>query len=369
MSAPSAAPGGPANVRVPRVRPYFGRLWYAWRDGRTLARVRRLVPAILSGVPGVPGVPPRDWVVQRAQWSATGVAVLALGPAGASQPAAVLKAGYDGAGVQGLRAQAHALNALHADARLGDWRALLPRTLAEGEVAGLYYALQAALPGREASADAESRGPALARAAEALRPLHARTAMPALAGEPFLAQAIEQPIELLRGAVRSELPVQREEALERLAAELREALAGRALRTGWIHGDFWLGNVLVVSSAPGGAPGGAPVTGIVDWSMAAPHALALHDVLHLILHMRQTMQGCELGDVVCAVLSGAEWTPAERALLEAEDLGLPLQDGGERALVLLYWLRRLKCIFEQGRGHARNKVWVAWNVDRVLQCL
>jgi hypothetical protein len=341
------------------LRPYLGRLWYAWRDARTLARVRRLVPAILAGV-SEPG--PHAWVVQRAQWSATGVAVVFVGPAGAAQaPAAVLKAGYAGAGVQGLRAEARSLAALHADARLGDWRALLPRTVAEGAAAGLYYTLQTALPGREAPADAEST----ARAAEALHPLHARTAMPALASEAFLAQAIDRPIELLRGAVRSELPVQREEALERLAAELRETLAGRALRTGWIHGDFWLGNVLFAA----GGRGGAPVTGIVDWSMAAPDMLALHDVLHLILHQRQMMQGCELGDIVCAALAGAEWTPGERALLEAEDLGLPLQAGDERAPVLLYWLRRLQCIFEQGRGQARNKVWVAWNIDRVLDCL
>lgn len=361
MSAHAAAHGAPTDVRVPRLRPYLGRLWYAWRDGRTLARVRRLAPAILGGIPEAG---PQAWVVQRAQWSATGVAVVLLGPAGAAQPAAVLKAGYDGAGVRGLRAEARALAALHADARLGDWRALLPRIVAEGAVAGLHYTLQTAVPGRETSSGAESRGPTPARAAEALRPLHARTAMPGLAGEAFLAQAIDRPIELLRGAARSDLPVQREAPLERLAAELRETLAGRALRTGWIHGDFWLGNVLFAADARGGAP----VTGIVDWSMAAPDALALHDALHLILHRRQMAQGCELGDVVCAALNGAEWTPDERALLEAEDLGLPLQAGGERALVLLYWLRRVQCIFEQGRGQARNKVWAAWNIDRVLQC-
>lgn len=354
-----AAQDAPVDVRVPRVRPYLGRLWYAWRDGRTLARVRRLAPAILGGVPQAEA---REWVVQRAQWSATGVAVLLLGPAGAAQPPrAVLKAGYDGAGVRGLRAEARALAALHADARLGDWGTLLPHIVAEGTVAGLHYTLQTALPGREVHAGAESP----ARAAETLRPLHVRTAAPATADEAFLAQAIERPIRLMRDAARSDLPVRREEALQRLAAELRGALAGRALRTGWIHGDFWLGNVLFAA----GRDDGAPVTGIVDWSMAAPDALALHDVLHLILHRRQMAQGCELGDVACAALAGAGWTPDERALLEAEDLGLPLEAGGERAMVLLYWLRRVQCIFEQERGQARNKVWAAWNIDRVLQCV
>ena len=47
-------------------------------------------------------------------------------------------------------------------------------------------------------------------------------------------------------------------AVAQVRAELCEALAGRRVAVGWVHGDFVPGNVLV-------DPDSARVTGIVDW--------------------------------------------------------------------------------------------------------
>lgn len=353
------------SVQVPRLRPYLGRLWHGWQDQRTLSRVHNLAPLILRQAPAIPGAPPTTrWRVLQAQWSQTGVVVLVLGTS-AGSPVAVLKAAYGDAAAEGLQLQTRTLAALHEEGRLRDWRSLLPRIMAVGEIAGLRYTLQEALPGVDAAlatGDQARRLRLMALAAEGIRPLHQRTAELARADDSFLAQVVGQPIELIRRAVRSELPLNRDQAIERLKGELYHALVGRELWVSWIHGDLWLGNVLI-------SPDEAKVTGIIDWSMAGRRELALHDVLHLILHARQVMQHQELGDTVRAALMDAEWQPHERILLEAEELSLPLHKGAMRTMVLLYWLRRLSSIFEQGRGHARNGVWVAWNIDRVLQCL
>ncbi len=362
--------GAPSGINVPRVRPYLGRLWHDWRDGRRLAHARGLVPEILRRIPAGAGlVGASRWVIRWSQWSRTGVAVMGLGPA-SQPPPAILRLASADAGIQGLRAEAEALSQLHADSRLGDWRRKLPHTVAEGWLADTYYTVQEALPGVEAQSqvmatDPDFRAYLTSLAAWAIRPMHERTSELAIAGAPSLAEWIDYPISFIRQAASSDLPVEREEALPRLRAELYTALAGRALRTAWIHGDFWLGNVLVT-------PAGDEVTALVDWSMAAPHELALHDVFHLLLYGRQMAQSRELGDVVRAVLvdeDGAEWQPFERTLLEAEEQNLQMGEIGQRALVLLYWLRRLRSIFEQQRGHAQNRVWAAWNIDQVLQVL
>ena len=44
------------------------------------------------------------------------------------------------------------LAALHADARLGPWARLVPRTLDVGDVDGLYFVLESRLPGADPAA-------------------------------------------------------------------------------------------------------------------------------------------------------------------------------------------------------------------------
>jgi hypothetical protein len=352
------------NIIPAKLRPYLGRLWYDWLDRRRLARAVALVPGILNGVQP-PGQMPRlhDWVVRDARWSKTGAAVLRLGLPTVA-PAAILKIAFTPPAAAGLAEQTAVLARLRAEPRLDDWCALLPRPLADGELHGLRYSLQTALPGVTAStwfaAGRAVPWRLLALTAEAIRPLHERTAGRIVFDDEFLTEAVDRPLALLRQAAPSTLLVGRADILARLARELHSVLVGREGVAGWIHGDLWLGNVLV-------APDGSRVTGIVDWNSAAARELALHDALHLILYERQLAEKRELGDVVRAALERNDWEPRERDLLVQPLLaagGL-----GERTAVLLYWLRRLRLTIEQGTGPAQNPVWVAWNIDQVLQCL
>lgn len=353
------------EVRVPLVRPYLGRLWHRWRDARRLSSALDLVPAILHRVEAASGrTAPSAWVPRWSRWSGTGVALIGLGRRGGA-PLAVLKAASSRAGVAGLRAEAAALAGLSAVHELGAWRDLVPDLIGQGELSGWFYTIQRALPGRGAtSLDLETGSGAafLGMAADAIRPLHEATAVEELAGEWLLARDVDRHLRRIVRAVPSDLAVQRDPVARRVAGEVRETLAGRAVRLSWIHGDYWPGNLLV-------APDGERIEGIVDWGMAEPRQLVLHDLLHLLIHTRQIGQGRELGDIVAELLDGGEWNPAERAVLEEADEGTNLGQGGERAMLILYWLRRIGAIFDQERGHSGNRVWMAWNVDRVLRCL
>lgn len=355
-----------SEISMPQIRYRLGRLWYQQRGLVTLSRAASLVPAILATVPPVFGAPEHStWGIRWSRWSYTDGAVMGIGPR--SGPAiVVVKTACRTVSIQEINAQIETLDALHSDARLGAWRDLLPRTISEGHVEGWRYAVLEAIPGVDAqsrAAQLEARLGLLSMAATALRPLHEVTSEMIVVDEHWFVEAIDRPIALLRTAARSKLPIDRKEALARLAVQLRGILAGRTLRTCRIHGDFWLANVLIASDA-------SRVTGIVDWSMAASQELPLHDVLHLILQSRQQEERRELGDVVLEVLNGGKWDPYECALLEAEDQGLEPSEGADgRAMVLLYWLRRLKFIIIQDCGEAQDPYWVERNIDGVLRCL
>jgi Phosphotransferase enzyme family len=152
--------------------------------------------------------------------------------------------------------------------------------------------------------------------------------------------------------------------LERLRDELCDALEGITFSAAWIHGDYWLGNLLF---------SGEPSTpaGIVDWDAAAPIELPLHDLLHLLLYTRRLVTGEELGQIVRRQLSGGAWSSQERRLLDR--YGAWRHDGSlsDRHALLLYWLRHVALHARQQRPPVgyRYRLWERRNVDPVLAAL
>ncbi|HET8630677.1 MAG TPA: phosphotransferase [Thermomicrobiales bacterium] len=354
------------GARAPSLLPPLGRVRRRWRDRRALARARALAPAILAALPPLPGAPsPVGWRVRRAQWAESGMAVLAVGPPG-RPAAAVLKVPATAAGAAGLRRQAATLATLRADPRLAGWAGLLPECLAAGEVGGRYYLAERALPGRPAAAaltDPAARAPFLAAAAAAIGELHRRTATTVVADGALLDRWVARPLALLRGALATaprEADYSR--ALDRLAGELGDALAGRRLCAAWTHGDYWPGNLLV-------APAGATLTGIVDWDRAAPADPPLADLVYLVLTARQLAGRRELGEVALALLDEAGWAAGERALVDAARAALPGESPPVRALVLLVWLRHVADNLVQSAAYGRDRRWMANVVELVLRRL
>jgi aminoglycoside phosphotransferase (APT) family kinase protein len=334
------------------------------RDRRRLGDVRALVPRILAAESRSLPRGTRTAVVTRAELTSTDMAVVVLalvdGP-----PCMVIKMPLSAQAIRGLQRETGALDALQADDRLGDWRRVLPFTLASGQLAAQPYRIDLALTGRPVL-DPVKHGAARARihetAAEAIHFLHRTTATPVPGDFGLARRWVDAHLDELSrhgGRLKPLAP-----GLERLRGELYEAVAAGTFSAAWIHGDYWLGNLLF-SNEPS-----APA-GIVDWDGATPIELPLQDLLHLLLYTRRLVTGEELGQIVRRQLSGAAWSSQERRLLDR--YGAWCHDGSlsDRHALLLYWLRHVALHARQQSPRAgyRYRLWERRNVEAVLAAL
>ena len=306
------------------------------------------------------------WVLHASHLSGTQVVVMMVGPPG-QPPAAVVKIPSTSEGVASQRREAEALAALRSEPSLGELAALIPGRLAEGEVAGIAYTVERAVPGVEGRVllgDPAMRDRVVAAAAGVIRRLHRATARAAVVDDELLERWVSSRVRLLAPATRNA------PALERLERLLRRAWEGRSIDVAWVHGDYWPANVIFDrESTPGSdvatGSGALEVAGIIDWEWAAARELPAHDLLYLVLHMRMLTEGRELGPVVQSLLvaNGQLLGPAERELLE------PAGVSADRETLLVVWLRHLAYNLTQSPGDARNWVWTSRNVDSVLRLL
>lgn len=334
------------------------------RDRHRLADACALVPRILATESRSLPRGAHRAVVARAELTSTDVAVLVLAPIH-EPPCMVIKMPMSAQAVRGLEREAGALAALHADGRLGEWRHVMPRPCTSGKVGGQSYRVDVALTGRpvlDRVKHGAARGRMQETAAETIHVLHRTTATTVLGDFGLARRWVDAHLgELLRhGGRRKPLAP----GLERLRDELHDALGGGTFSAGWIHGDYWLGNLLF---------SGEPSTpaGIVDWDAAAPIELPLHDLLHLLLYTRRLVTGEELGQIVRRQLSGGAWSSQERRLLDR--YGAWRHDGSlsDRHALLLYWLRHVALHARQQRPPVgyRYRLWERRNVDPVLAAL
>jgi len=346
--------------------PPLRRAWDYPSNRRRMAKASKMVPNILSFIAPLAGIPaPVSWRVQRLVPTVSDLTVITLGPMD-QPPAAVLKLPRSDSAMATLRRQRAVLAALHADPRLGRWRALLPVILAEGVIAGQPYLVEQMLPGLESRrliANPTSRTKTQAVAAATIGELHRWTATSSTTDAGMLKRWIDEPLCLIRRS-RATRPVEagNAQALKRLAAELHSALAGRTLAVSWVHGDFFPGNFLMT-------PDAATVTGIVDWELAAHDDLPLLDLVQLFLSTRMLVQRRGLGDTVRELLEGTGWTAHEHALLDAAQAALPGDTIDMRTMVLLCWLRHLAANLTKSTRYIGHDLWMRQNIDPVLRCV
>jgi len=322
---------------------------------RRAGRLRSAIPPILAAHE-LPACVDRSRILD-AHVTSTGVGIAILGRR-RERPCVVVKLALTPGAATGLEREGEALAALHAEAQLAGWRALIPRRLAAGSLDGRRYAVDTALPDAPAltvASDERALAGVQEAAADAIGVLHRHTAAPVRVDDALVERWVTRPAELLaahggRGA----------HALGSLADGLGSALHGRTLTAGWVHGDFWPGNLLV-------RPDGA-LSGIVDWDAAAPDGLPLLDVLHLLLYTRRLTGGVELGRIVSDQLRAPAWTAHERRVLRA---GTATAELPERESLLIYWLHQAAAHTRQqdGARSSRYRVWRLRNVDPVLAAL
>jgi aminoglycoside phosphotransferase (APT) family kinase protein len=297
-----------------------------------------------------------DWRTESVTRTDTAVMVAVVGSRAAGQRR-VVKIPCTGEGAESLRRQAGVLAVLHDEPRLADWVAVAPRPRAAGTAGGHRYWVEDAVPGTPVAGTAARTlrdGPVFAAAVRLVEGLHARTEEASTVDRADVSLWVDQPLGRLAayGAAhprrRPDLP-----ALRRLGARLTADLAGRRVRTSWIHGDYWAGNLLIRGTA---------VTGVVDWDRASAHQLPLQDLLHLTLFAERARTGGELGDVVARLLHPGA---TDRIGVPAAQLDVWCGGVPPVTAVLLFWLRHIS-LFIESEGHGDDRNWLRRNVHTVL---
>jgi aminoglycoside phosphotransferase (APT) family kinase protein len=324
---------------------------------RRRSALRQLGPLIVHAAPTALGEVAPDYMIERAQVTSTGVAVLVLAAHDGAERV-VVKLPMTAQALAGLDAETRILANLHADSRLGDWRRLLPCPRASGSVHGRRFRVDSALPGRVATGTAAARDRLVEAAAEVIHHLHDVTSVSVKADDALVDRWIEDAVRAMTVAAGS-FPGAADQ-LQKVRKELHGAVEGRTFSASAIHGDYWLGNVLF---------SGSHLTGIVDWDAGGRAELPAMDILHLLLYTRCLGSGRELGEVVGQQLVNPYWSARERRLLETyaglgEDGSLP-----ERPAMLLYWLNHVARRTRQTHDHRGigERLWERRNVRRVLE--
>jgi aminoglycoside phosphotransferase (APT) family kinase protein len=325
---------------------------------RRLAEASVLMPRILADAAATLPATVRRSVVEGAHLTSTDMGIVVLAGAG-GRSSAVVKLPLTAAAARGLARESAALAALHADARLGDWRALLARPLASGFVLGQPYRVDSALPGRPVTAGDAGRRALEDGALETIHILHRATATH-VTGD--AGGWIDSPLRDL--ARHGPPPPFLAARMQRLRHELHGAVASRTFSAGWIHGDYWPGNLLYAAARERPA-------GIVDWEAARGPELPVHDVLHLLVSTRREASGEQLGAIVRDQLTEWSWPPRERRLLDRYATWRHDGSLSDRHALLLYWLRQVAMNARQRSrvGGLRYRVWETRNVYAVLAAL
>jgi aminoglycoside phosphotransferase (APT) family kinase protein len=337
-------------------RPVFRLAAARWRHQPQLRWIMTVAPRVLADLEGTPE---DRWRAETAMWTGTSVAIAVVTDRQHDRRL-IVKIPATVEAAASLRRQVRVLSALADDPRLRDWEATLPLPVHEGEVAGRYYCVEAALPGEQAARllrrDDHAGQALLDASARLIGGLHSRTAQERRVDQAAVAAWVDRPVQQLeRFAATRPRSHELLPSVERLRDHLSGSLLGRTARLSWIHGDFWSGNILASSQS-------RRITGLVDWDQATRDQLRLHDLLHLYLYARRLRRGEELGEIVVGALTVGLPTvigvPAGQ--VDAWTDGMP-----PRSALLLYWLRHVT-LFLDSDGHRDNRYWLRNNVERVL---
>jgi O-antigen/teichoic acid export membrane protein/aminoglycoside phosphotransferase len=268
-------------------------------------------------------------------------------------PEVVVKLAWTPVGADRVAAHLAAVRSLRSLPRLGEWTSLLPDVLDVGAVRGRAYVVERALPGVDARPFASDgrREAAVAAAARSMRTLYDATSTDVLVDSAWLEAWVHQRLD----RVRRERAGAGREAFAGPRGALEAALLGQRVRAGSVHGDLWLGNVLM-------DPDTCRVTGIVDWEHASSVGPVAADLAHLVLSTRSLTRREQLGAVAARLIEGRDsLSETERELLAGWGMSA-------REALLLAWLQHLNGRLAQSTLHPHGR-WMRRNADPVLEAL
>ena len=240
---------------------------------------------------------------------------------------------------------ADALTALRAAEPAATVVDRLPTILARGRSGLAEWSAERRLPGAPASFPLEDW--LLVDAVDFLVELHA------------VGGGGEMPLAAQAETVASVCGDEEARELRRLAAALMDELA--SLPLGFVHGDFWLRNLLVE---------GRRLVGVVDWDSGGPGRLPLVDLLQLLVVAREPLRPHDWGPaVVHRLLPWADAGGDDAGRTYCRRIGFEPDRRVLRALVAAYWLDRLAYQLLRHPTRARRPEWVQRSVSGVLRAL
>lgn len=355
------------NGQIQRLLQRVQRPWWRMLERRALERSGALAGRLLAELArnGQGELATQQAHVLASLITRSDVVVLMLGDAVDGVVSSVLKLPLSPDAERSTALHRQVVTTLQSMPMLRSFGALVPRALAWGEFEAQSYYLETAIAGTSASDLVRQRAePATFKhdAARAIRQLHVGTAQRRVVDtDAFARLAGDDLATLYQLSAGWPEPARMRDALQSIEALLRRKLIGLDLPFGWVHGDYWPGNILV--RADGG------IGGVIDWDRAAPNQLPLLDILHLFAYVRKMQQRTELGDEIVGYLLPAAFDPAERALIDETlaQYSLPADRDFWRAATFLYWLRFAAANLTRYPRLKSDTFWLSKNVLSVLK--
>jgi aminoglycoside phosphotransferase len=250
---------------------------------------------------------------------------------------------------------------VHGRDELGSARALVPDVLSAELDGPMPWLLERRLAGTPANAVVDSVGVDHLHHAvtAALQPVYADTVRSVVVDDDLLLEWVDRPLDrICRSGPRRRRKAGHVAGFERLRDDLHERLAGRAVTCSFVHGDLWLGNVLV-------DPRSADVTALLDWDQAHEPGVPCVDVAHMLLTTRSVELRRPLGRVVLDGIRDAGWSDRDRAVLARLPGGLDELD--PKTTILLAWIRHASGLLAKSELYDRSVLWRAQNTELVLE--
>jgi aminoglycoside phosphotransferase len=291
------------------------------------------------------------WLPERRLATVSDTAVLIVSD---TNRAAVLKVAATQRGMAALQREEEVLTLLAGDVRLGSWREMIPAVLDTFEFTGGRALLTNRLEGSDAR-KTFARLDGCDHAAAAIGPLHRLDTGRFTVDDEALQRWVTEPAQRLRQVVPAHTRLRSQ--VGRVESFLCDGLREQTLTMGWVHGDFYPGNVLVDSSGH--------VCGVVDTAQTQQRGLPVLDLAHWVLTLPGDEAVDQLGARVASRLDHEPcWSQSETKFL------LQAPGGGElpgRVVLLLTWLRHVDGNLVKSERYANNPIWLRRNVFPVLR--
>jgi aminoglycoside phosphotransferase (APT) family kinase protein len=235
---------------------------------------------------------------------------------------------------------------------------VIPKIVHSGRLGGLFYSVEGALPGVNASGYLTPRRDSDWVAEQALRflvRLHAASRDDHVLELATWNRHFQPVIDAVAAFAKRHDPTG---GCERIGRYLRDQLVDQSVPMVFAHGNFWIGNLLV-DSAQG-------LTGVIDWDSAVERGLPMVDLLYLLVRTESLIEGGSLGGAVAKWIASDLQGVAVHPLVEEYCREFSIPATWLRPLFLYCWIQHLSSHVRYRTAALEKPIWLRENLLNVL---